>query len=170
MGERHGWYGGLHVHREQWTPAAIPAILAGGQRQPSTTTNRRYMLANSAVFSSGPSARPGPRLMAREVTHEGIAVCADGVCREAPVSCHLAGTAEPSRPRGHDAELRGRAGRVRTRRGDGFRLDQLLGTPLLGQQVDAKPGGDGRRRIATVQEGEDRPVRATPAASQSCPG
>ena len=103
-------------------------------------------------------------------THEGIAVCADGVCRASQVSCHLAGTAELSRPRGHDAELRGRAGRVCPCGGDGFRLDQLLGTPLLRQQADAKPGGHGGRRLATVQAGEDRPVRATAAASQSRPG
>ena len=43
-------------------------------------------------------------------------------------------------------------------------------TPLLGQQTDTKPGGHGGRRIATVQEGTDRPVRATAAASQSGPG
>src|SRR5262249_30859991 len=160
----------LAISREQWNPAAIPTILTGGQRQPATATNRRSMLANGAVFASGPSTRPGPRIIAGEATHEGIAFCADGVCRAAQVSCHLAGTAELSRPRSHDAELRGRAGRVCTRRGDGVRLDQLLGTPLLGQQAYAKPGGHGGGCVATLQEGTDRPLRATAAASQSRPG
>ena len=121
-------------------------------------------------FRQAPAPDRSPESIAGEATHEGISFCADGVCREAQVSCHLAGTAELSRPCGHDAELRGRAGRVCPRRGDGFRLDQLLGTPLLGQQADAKPGGHGGRRLATVQEGADRPVRATAAASQSRPG
>src|ERR671930_1538661 len=97
--------------REQWIPAAIPTILTAWQRQPAITTNRRYMLANGAVLASGPGARPGPRIIAGEATHEGIAFCAAGVCREAQVSCHLAGTAELSRPCGDDAELPGRTRR-----------------------------------------------------------
>src|SRR2546428_13406049 len=96
----------------RWNLVTIRTILTGRQRQPATTTNRGYMPANGAVFSSGPSARPGPRIIAGEATHEGIFFCADGVFREAQVSCHLAGTAELSRPRGNDAELRGRSGRV----------------------------------------------------------
>src|SRR5262249_20486476 len=71
-----------------------------------------YSDYNGAVFASGPSARPGLRIIAGEAIHEGIAFCADGVCRAAQFPCHLAGTAESSRPRGHDAELPGRAGRV----------------------------------------------------------
>src|SRR5262245_31804700 len=94
---------------QKWNPVAIPTILTVRQRQPATTTNRPSMRANSAGLLSG------PRIIAGEAIHEGISFCADGVCREAQVSCHLAGTAELSRPRGHDAELRGWAGRVCTR-------------------------------------------------------
>src|SRR5262245_10093309 len=108
---------------QQWNPAAIPTILTVRPRRSATTTNCRYTRANGTGFLSEPSVRPGPRIIAGEALHEGISFCADGVCREAQVSCHLAGTAELSRPRGNDAELRRRAGRVCTRRGDGFRLD-----------------------------------------------
>src|SRR4029450_9700735 len=38
------------------------------------------------------------------------------------------------------------------------------------QRHTPNPGVQGARRIATVQEGADRPVRATAAASQSRPG
>ena len=61
--ERKGLRVGVHMGREQWNPAAIPTILTVGQRQPATTTHRRYVLADGAVFSSGPSARPGPRII-----------------------------------------------------------------------------------------------------------
>src|SRR5712692_2871675 len=79
MGERNDLRVGFHVGREQWNPAAIPTILTVRQRQPATTTNRRYMLANGAVFASGPSARLGPSIIAGEATREGISFCADGV-------------------------------------------------------------------------------------------
>src|SRR5438132_6165745 len=104
MSERQGWRGGLYVSREQWNPTAIPTILTIWQRPRATTTNPRNIRANGTVLASGPSARPGPSIIAGETTHEGFVFCADGVCREAQVSCHLAGTAELSRPGGNDAE------------------------------------------------------------------
>ena len=79
----------------------------------------------------------------QESKHESFLSWRDGILGTAQVPGNLAHTPQLRRPPDLGPELPGWHRRVRTSRGDGLRVDQLLGAPLFGPHRHGQPGGDG---------------------------